>query len=503
MMWKEKQLNSNGFMPHGYCFLWRPDVLLLHVVSDAGIGLGYYGISLLLGYLIAKRRDLPFPLVFWLFCAFILLCGTSHLLSIWVIWHPDYYIEGYVKAATAVVSLATLGVLIKYVPRALEVVSTAQLTAQNAKLKTMVEQSEERGRVMLTAIVDNVFDGIITFNDHGIISSFNAACTLLFGFEPQEVLGRNIKVLMPASYHDKHDGDSKSDGETDIASIMGTGGHEIIGRRKDGSVFPLDLSITSFTVDETRYFAGAIRDVSKQKLALEMREDLLTRLTASNVELERFAYVASHDMLEPVRMMLTFSQLLAEDYAGVLDADGLEYLRFIGSSATRMRDMIRDLMDYARMDGEQQPFVTVDLRKEFSIVKGNLQHAIDQTGAVLSSDPMPDVQGSPVQIMRLLQNLTSNAIRYQPAGQVPRVHLGVTEDSGRPIFYVEDNGLGIDPRFVDEIFQPFRRLHTWDAIQGTGLGLSVCRKIVENHGGLIWASSTAGQGTKISFTLTR
>jgi two-component system sensor kinase FixL len=174
-------LNSDGFMPHGYCFEWRPGVLFLHVTSDACIGFAYYCIPLVLVYFIRKRKDLPFPGILWLFSAFILLCGTSHLMSILVIWHPVYYAEGYVKAATAVVSLATLGALVYHLPRGLEMVSTAQMAAQNRKLSEMVLESEERGRIALSAVVDNVFDGIITIGEHGLIKSFNASCARLFG----------------------------------------------------------------------------------------------------------------------------------------------------------------------------------------------------------------------------------------------------------------------------------------------------------------------------------
>ncbi len=494
-------MNSDGFMPHGYCFEWRPGVLFLHVTSDACIGFAYYCIPLVLVYFIHKRKDLPFPGILWLFSAFILLCGTSHLMSILVIWRPVYYAEGYVKAATAVVSLATLAALIVYLPRGLERVSTAQLAAQNLQLSEMVVETEERGRVALTAVVDNVFDGIITIGEHGLINSFNAACTRLFGYAPEEVIGKELKMLMPPPYQVEHDGYLRNYLDTGTAKIIGTPGREVAGLRKDGTVFPLDLSITSFTLDGTRYFTGCMRDITQQQAALAEREKLLARLTQSNVELERFAYVASHDMQEPVRMMVSFSQLLEQEYAGVLDQDGKEYLKIIGSSALRMRSMIRDLMDYARLDGERQNFTAVDLCQELAAVEENLHQLISETGAVITCDKLPLVHGSAVQIMRLLQNLTINAIKYQPARQAPCLHLGVADQRGQSIFHLQDNGIGIKSAFIDEIFQPFRRLHTWEAIQGSGLGLSVCRKIVEAHGGRIWASSVPGEGTKISFTL--
>jgi two-component system, LuxR family, sensor kinase FixL len=315
------------------------------------------------------------------------------------------------------------------------------------------------------------------------------------------VIGQNVKMLMPPPYRGEHDRYLQSYLDTGIAKIIGTGGREVAGLRKDGTVFPLDLAITSFMVDGIRYFTSSLRDVTKQKAALDEREKLLARLTQSNAELERFAYVASHDMQEPARMMLSFSQLLQEEYASVLDQDGQDYLKIIGSSALRMRNMIRDLMDYARLDGERQKFSAVDLHQELAAVEENLSQLIAESGAVITADRLPPVHGSAVQIMRLLQNLIINGIKYQPSGQTPRLHLGVSEKAGEMVFSLRDNGLGIKPAFVEEIFEPFRRLHTWDSIQGSGLGLSVCRKIVEGHGGRIWASSSPGEGTTIFFTL--
>ena len=270
---------------------------------------------------------------------------------------------------------------------------------------------------------------------------------------------------------------------------------------KGGTTVPLSISITKFSVDGVRYLIGCLRDITEQKAALDDRDKLLARLTKSNAELERFAYVASHDLQEPARMMLSFSQLLEEDYSGVLDQDGLAYLRVIGSSALRMRNMIRDLLDYARLDGERQNFVIVDLRQTLAAVNENLQQLAIETGVAITCDTLPPVRGSTVQIMRLLQNLIINAIKYQPPGQRPLVHLGVAQENGEAIFSLRDNGLGINSDFIEEIFQPFRRLHTWDSIQGTGLGLAICRKIVEGHGGRIWASSCPGKGTTIFFTL--
>ena len=504
----DHNMDSGGsFMPHGFCFLWRPDVLWLHVISDAVIAIAYFCIPLALIYFIRKRKDMPFQLVFLLFGAFILLCGTTHILSIWVLWHPNYYLEGFIKAATAIASIGTLIMLIRLLPQALTIPSpgqlneaNAQLQAANAKLEKMYVQSQERGRVTLGAVVDNVLDGIITINELGEIESFNRACEDIFGYRADEVMGRNIKVLMPEPYHGEHDRYLGHYVETGQARIIGTAGREVRALRKDGTIFPIELSVSAFTVDGVRHFSGIVRDITKAKLAEEARQRLLLRLTESNTELERFAYVASHDMQEPLRMVLNFSQIIAKDYENVLDEEGREYLKIVGDSALRMRNMVQDLLDYARLGREAMIAADVDMGAELDHVRSNLGQLIRETGATVTADKLPVVRGSAVQIMRLLQNLVGNAIKYQAPGNVPNVHIAAVDEGDGWLISVRDNGIGIEPAFIGQVFEPFRRLHTWDVIRGTGLGLAVSRKIVDTHGGRIWATSVPGQGSTFHFT---
>jgi len=502
---------SGQFMPHGYCFLWRPDVLWLHVLSDAVIALAYFGIPFVLIYFIRKRPDVPFQLVFLLFGAFILLCGATHVISIWVLWHPNYYTEGVLKALTAVASVGTLFMAVKLMPQVLAFPSPAQLheanaklTEANAKLEKLYAESQERGRVTLSAVVDNVLDGIITINEQGEIESFNRACETIFGYEAHEVMGHNIKMLMPEPYHGEHDGYLSNYMKTGNANIIGTAGREVSARRKDGSVFPIDLSVSAFTVDRVRHFSGIVRDITKAKQADDARHKLLTRLTESNTELERFAYVASHDMQEPLRMVLNFSQIIAKDYEAVLDEEGKEYLKIVGDSALRMRDMVQDLLEYARLGREGLNLVDVDMNAEVTHVIENLGQLMRDSGALVTSDPLPMVQGNAVQLMRLLQNLIGNGIKYRAPGNVPLVHVSVEAEDEEWHFSVRDNGLGIEQPFINQVFEPFRRLHTWEAIKGTGLVLAVSRKITESHGGSICATSDSKtKGSVFHFTLPR
>ena len=199
-------------------------------------------------------------------------------------------------------------------------------------------------------------------------------------------------------------------------------------------------------------------------------------------------------------MVLNFSQIIAKDYENVLDDEGREYLKIVGDSALRMRNMVQDLLDYARLGREAMTAADVDMGAELDHVRSNLGQMIKETGAVVTSDKLPVVRGSAVQVMRLLQNLVGNAIKYQTPGNIPNVHISAVDEGETWLISVRDNGMGIEPSFIGQVFEPFRRLHTWDAIRGTGLGLAVSRKIVDSHGGRIWATSIPGQGSTFQFT---
>ena len=243
------------------------------------------------------------------------------------------------------------------------------------------------------------------------------------------------------------------------------------------------------------------REIDTARRESEAREQLLKELMESNTELERFAFVASHDMQEPVRMVNIYSQMVLEDYHDTLDERGRKYLRTISSAALRMQAMIRDLLSYSRMRNDPEALAAVDLNDRMQQMRGNLGRMIQETGAVIESDDLPIVGGNPVQIQRVLENLIANGIKYQPAGQTARVTVSAEDAGDRWKITVADNGIGIAPEFAGSVFEPFRRLHSWEEYPGTGLGLSICRKIVERHGGKIWLTSDPGHGTRAHFTV--
>lgn len=232
------------------------------------------------------------------------------------------------------------------------------------------------------------------------------------------------------------------------------------------------------------------------------RERLIERLTESNEELERFAYVASHDLQEPLRMVTNFTMLLKRKYGESLDEEATKYIDIASSSAMRMQELIDDLLEYAKLSTEEKQDEWVDVNQVFDMVLDNLAQVIGKSQAEVTHTDFPDhVRANKMRLMRVLQNLLSNAIKYQPEGQQPKVHVSVGNQGDEWLFVVSDNGIGMKQEYCDQIFLPFNRLHSKGAYSGTGIGLAICRKIIESMNGEIWAESEIGNGSRFSFTI--
>jgi len=223
-------------------------------------------------------------------------------------------------------------------------------------------------------------------------------------------------------------------------------------------------------------------------------------LQRSNEELEQFAYVASHDLQEPLRSIGSYCQLLQRRYKGKLDNDADQFIDFAVEGAKRMQVLINDLLKYSRVGTRGKPFEPTDCNAVFNDAISNLRQAIEESAAVVTSDPLPAVSGDAVQLGQLFQNLIANAIKFRGEA-APKIHVSACEYGDQTVFSVRDNGIGIDARHGERIFQIFQRLHERGKYPGTGIGLAVCKKIVARHGGRIWVESTPGEGSNFRFTL--
>jgi PAS domain S-box-containing protein len=245
----------------------------------------------------------------------------------------------------------------------------------------------------------------------------------------------------------------------------------------------------------------AFEDITERKKAEEALRIVAENLKRSNLELEQFAYVASHDLQEPLRMVTSYTQLLEQRYKGKLDADADEFIKYAVDGANRMRRLIDDLLSYSRVNSRGNPFRPTESELALDVALKNLQISIEENGAVVTHDQLPEVMADEGQLVQLLQNLIGNAIKFH-AKEPPCVHVSAKHLQEKEyLFSVQDNGIGIDPQYFDRLFKIFQRLHTKEEYPGTGIGLALCKRIVERHSGRIWLESQPGKGTTIYFTL--
>lgn len=241
-------------------------------------------------------------------------------------------------------------------------------------------------------------------------------------------------------------------------------------------------------------------ELDERRKAEHMMAQYAGDLARSNAELEQFAYVASHDLQEPLRMVASFTQLLGKRYRGQLDADADEFIGFAVDGSTRMQRLLNDLLAYSRVGTRSKPFAAIECDSALSDALDNLKPAIKESGALITHEPLPMVRGDEVQLIQLFQNLIGNAVKFQ--GQEPlQIHISAQPQDGDWVFAVRDNGIGIAPEQQERIFLIFQRLHHRSEYPGTGIGLALCKRIVERHGGRIWVESEVGKGATFYFTI--
>lgn len=236
------------------------------------------------------------------------------------------------------------------------------------------------------------------------------------------------------------------------------------------------------------------------KLALKAKENILVELKRSNKELEQFAYLASHDLQEPLRMVTSFLKLLENRYKGKLDSDADEFIYYAVDGAERLQKLITDLLSYSRVSSKGKDFELVDIENVLHDSVLNLNVSIEENNAQITHDPLPTIMADPSQFTQIFQNLIGNAIKFR-GDDAPKIHVGVENADDKWIFKIIDNGIGIDSKHQDLIFEVFQRLHERDEYPGTGIGLSMCQKIVERHNGEIWVDSKVGEGSTFYFTI--
>jgi PAS domain S-box-containing protein len=343
-------------------------------------------------------------------------------------------------------------------------------------------------------------DAMVVVNQAGEIVLLNVQAQKQFGYQSDELVGRQIKHIIPEGFAERLVADGNRSAAEALAQQIGTG-IELQGRRKDGSDFPIEIMLSPLASREGTLVTAAIRDISVRKEAEALLLKAVGELKRSNDELKHFAYVASHDLQEPLRMVASYTQLLAKRYRGNLDADADEFITYAVDGCNRMQQMIRDLLTYSSAGTGATTLQTISSEVALQVALTNLRVAIEESGALVSHDSLPTVTTDNKQLTQVFQNLIGNAIKYRGTG-VPRIHISARSDDRREqIFSVRDNGMGIDSQYFDRIFVLFQRLHGRGEFAGTGIGLSICKKILERLGGRIWVESQLNRGSTFHFAL--
>jgi PAS domain S-box-containing protein len=341
---------------------------------------------------------------------------------------------------------------------------------------------------------------MVVVNQLGEIVLLNVQAEKQFGYRRDELLGQDVRSIVPEGFAERLVADSLRSPEDALAQHMGTG-IELLGRRKDNSEFPIEIMLSPLESFGGILVTAAVRDITARKEAEAALLHKVEELYRSNEELGQFAYIASHDLQEPLRMVASYTQLLSRRYKGKLDADADEFIAFAVDGANRMQRLIQDLLTYSRVGTKAQDLAETSSEEALRQALANLRGSIDECAAVVTHDPLPTVWADEMQLVQLFQNLVGNAIKYQKPG-IPRVHIAAVMNGDQKwAFSVKDNGLGIDPQYFEKIFGMFQRLHKRAEFAGTGIGLAVCKKIVERHGGVISVESTLGQGSTFHFDL--
>ncbi len=333
-------------------------------------------------------------------------------------------------------------------------------------------------------IFETALDAIITIDKEGVVQAFNPAAVKLFGYTPKELIGLNVAALMPEPYAKEHDS-----------------GRTVKAKRKDGAIFPIFLSVSEFTVENETFFAGIIREISKQKKTEAFLAEQHNKLKQLNDELESFSYSVSHDLNAPLRHIIGYIELLNKHVENSEDKQVKKYMKIITDEAFRMEGLIQSLLSFSRLGRaslKKSKLVFNDLINEV-IARAQPEtkgRAIDWQIASL-----PEVYCDKKMFFMVWENLISNALKFTKNKKKTMIKINSTKLESEYQFSIQDNGVGFDPRYSDKLFKVFQRLHSNSDFSGTGIGLVNVKKIIEKHGGRIWIEGKIEEGVTVYFTV--
>jgi PAS domain S-box-containing protein len=367
------------------------------------------------------------------------------------------------------------------------------------------EQRVHADEARFRGLVESAPDPTVIADEHGVIKIVNRQAEIVLGYERRELIGEKIETLIPDRYRDRHLRRFPRYIEQPVVRSMGAD-LELYAQHRDGHEIPVEISLAPLEIGSELLVSAAVRDITQRKEAEDrlrhMREELAQRnldLERSNAQLGEFAHTASHDLQEPLRVIGGFVELLGRRYKGQLDADADKFIDATLSGVDRLQNLIQALLTYSRVGhshAERKPVHTAELVRN---VADRVRESGEGGRLEVAANELPEVRGDPVLLEQLFENLISNAYKFSESPET-RVDVSARRQNGAWLFAVKDNGPGIDPQYRERIFEVFRRLHG-RSVAGTGVGLAICKRIAELHGGRIWVESEEGEGSTFKFTV--
>ncbi len=369
------------------------------------------------------------------------------------------------------------------------------VTAQVGQHTATRQRLDGRYRLALDAAPT----GIAIINSQGNILYTNVQIERMFGYAPHELSGKPIETLVPGRFREAHLKHRVAFGSMPTSRMMGMG-RELYGLRKDGSEFQVEIGLNPSQVADDGTVLVVVADISERKRILNALVQKMEELQRSNEELEQFAYVASHDLQEPLRMVVSYSTLLLERYHGRLDEKADKYIRYAVEGATRLQQLVAALLAYSRVGSQGRTPKPVNAQAVLKRTLDGMRRVIEESGAQIEVRSLPVVVADEVQLLQIFQNLIGNSLKFRRQ-IAPRIVIAAQPIDGCWQFSFQDNGIGIESEHSSRIFQMFQRLHERGKYDGNGIGLAIAKKIIERHHGRIWFESVAGEGTTFFFTL--
>ena len=490
---------SRTFIPHGHCYLWRPELVWLHVMGDALIAIAYYSIPIALVYFVRKRVDLPFNWIFLLFGAFIVACGTTHVMEIWTLWHPTYWLSGLIKAITAVVSVCTAALLVPLVPKALALPSPAKLEAANQELESEIrERKRTEARLELqSTIVRNMAEGVclVRAADSAIVYT-NPKFESMFGYGSGELNGKPVEVLNYAS-----DEPSAKQVASEIIHELNQHGeatYEVHNVKKDGTAFWCRSHTSRFEhPDYGTVYVAVHEDITESKQAEEALHQAKEAAESANRAKSEFLANMSHEFRTPLNGILGYAHILKQEK--VLTSKQQNGLDTIQQCGEHLLTLINDILNLSKIEARKMEINLNDFHLPVFLnnIAAIFHIRAEQKNISFRYTPLsllPSlVRGDEQKLRQILINLLGNAVKFTETGGVV---LKVGYHEGKIRFQVEDTGIGIAPEKLTDIFLPFHQVeNSRHLVEGTGLGLTISKKLAKLMGSTLEVKSQLGSGS--------